>query len=589
MREIVLSIVESHNEAIELAAAPGIASLSASPSPGNLLSVGSESQKFLCHLILVLLAAGKAKMKVKDLVHFVGDNVESSVNALVVLYADVCGAVPGVSPVVSGSLQAYLSLRVVEMLHELTFWTTHDDLLSRFGIGSHNQKRVSEDTVGTPLGVSAVPYKHHIGQIIAYLIKYDFCSFAITHMSRLARSFSDSVEVSESQLREHLSFFKSLLTLTDEFVGILRKTLAQHGILENVCDPLMQTLSGQQPPIAKHVELLTQLVDVTATLTCRSGAIHQYWDVKKASLMNLVEAVTMRSAEFVAAGGERTFIELVAQLVRLVVNSQCSAPAAAVLRLWNTRLDAAGKQCVAHRLSNPKSRSRPLDITSPVCDVLRPVFRVASDTSAVAAAQRRQTDAATRQQVQQECSVTPHAGGGGGNRSYSPGQRKRGASGQRRRSQSRDRTRPRRCRPSRRQRMKRRFQLLAQRRSQNAELDAATLELLEADDADSDSSSSDNTEEKVEAAVALPDLSRWRRGPPPRSIPLRYICLLSHALIQSTPVLSSAGYVFDEDVILDYLKYYQTCPISGAPLLPGDLVVDTLLKEELNKVRENFV
>jgi hypothetical protein len=139
--------------------------------------------------------------------------------------------------------------------------------------------------------------------------------------------------------------------------------------------------------------------------------------------------------------------------------------------------------------------------------------------------------------------------------------------------------------------MRRRYQILTQRSSQGEELDAATLKLLEAVDADGDSSSSCNSEEEelLGVLVAPPDLSRWRRGPPPRSIPARYICSLSHAFIRSVPVLSPTGFVFDEDIILDYLKYYHVCPISGAPLSPGELVVDMQLREELNKVRDNFV
>ncbi|KPA86947.1 hypothetical protein ABB37_00973 [Leptomonas pyrrhocoris] len=536
-----------------------------------------------------MLAAGKAKMKAKDLVEFVGLNVESATQILVMLYADVCGAVPGVAPVVSGSLQTYLSLCVVQVLHQLTFWTTYDDLLSQFGIGSNTQKAVSKNTDGTPLGVSAGPYRHHVGQIISYLIKYDFCRFAVTHMSRLTRSLSEPVLDSEPQLREHLTLFKSLLTQTDQFVSALRRIISKYGFLENVCDPLMQALSGQQLLTAEHVALLIQCVDVAATVAFRSSESHRYWNGKKTALLNVVENATVRSAEFDAASGEEMFTELVAQLVRLVVNSQCSAPAAAVHQLWKIHLDEIGKQRVAHRLSNPRSRNRPIDVFTPVYDALRSVFRVDSDAPAVVAEQRLYAKSASREQRRQGCQPTPHTSGWGRNRNRSRGRRRDDDEGRRRRSRSRGGGRPCRWRQSRRQRRKRRFQIFAQHQSQSTELDAASLELLEADDTSGDSSSDDSEEERTKATTASPDLSRWRRGPPPRSVPTRYVCSLCHALIQSTPVLSSAGYIFDEDVILDYLKYYHVCPISGAPLLPSDLVVDTLLKEELNKVRGNFI
>eukprot|EP00796_Vickermania_ingenoplastis_P010424 gene10425-7267_t len=70
------------------------------------------------------------------------------------------------------------------------------------------------------------------------------------------------------------------------------------------------------------------------------------------------------------------------------------------------------------------------------------------------------------------------------------------------------------------------------------------------------------------------DLSEWRKGPPPMGIPLKYICSLTYRFIQSVPVLSPQGYIFDRTSILSYLEVHQKCPITGEPLLPDDLVVD---------------
>ena len=582
-RDIVFSLIEAHSDAIESVVTRSIASLSAPQSSSAPLRPETEGEKILSYLVLIVLAAGEAKMKAKDLVEFIGGSVQSTVHVLVKLYADVGGTMAGIAPVASGSLQSYLSLRVVQMLHELTFWTTYDELHSRLGIGSNNQKALSRDTAGTSLRLSAGPYRYHVGQITSFLIQYEFFQHAVIYMSRLTRLLSERDVNSEAQLREHFLLFKSLLTQTDQFVGMLRKTVLKHGFLGIVCVSLMRALTSQPRLTTPHAALLQQCVDVAATLTFRSGDGHQFWVDNGSGLVEIIQGVTADAAAFAAAGGERMLAELVAQVARLVINSHSSAPEAAVLQLWEAHLDCAGKQRVAQRLSNPKSRSSPLDIFSPVYDALRPVLRIDESDSAVVDAQRFSLGSEGPKQDWQRDQVTLRDGG---NRN-----RNRSRSRERGRSRSRRRSRSRQCRSSYRQRMKRRYQILAQRQSQSEKLDAATVELLDAVDADgsSSSSASHSEEEAAEAAVAAPDLTRWRHGPPPRSIPARYICSLSHAMIRSTPVLSSTGYVFDEDVILDYLTHYQVCPISGAPLSPSDLVVDTQLKEELDRVKANFL
>jgi hypothetical protein len=586
-RDVVFSMVETHSEVIESVVAPSIVSLSSAEGPDDYLSPGGDDRRILSLLLLVILAAGEETMKAKYLVEFVGTSVGNAVHALVMLYVDVCGVVPGVASVASGPLQTYLSLRVVQMLHELTFWTTYEDLHAEFGTGTNRQKAVSNDTGSTPLHVSAGPFRHYVGQIISFLIRYDFCRFAITHMSKLTRSLGEPVMDSGAQLREHFLLFKTLSTQTDQFTSLLRKELFKYGVFEHVCAPFMLELSGQQPVTPSNTALLLQCVDVTATMSCRNGQSHNFWCDNTAALAKVVDNVAVRASELVAAGGEKTFTELVSQLVRLVVNSHSGRPVTAVLQLWKTHLDLVGKQRVAHRLSNPQNRRRPIDLCSPVYDALRSVFRINGNDSAVVGAAQRHTRGDSPSQQ-----APPHCGGRGRNRSRSHGREGcRGDGGRRGRSRSCGRCRPGRYRPLRRQRMRRRYQILTQRSSQGEELDAATLKLLEAVDADGDSSSSCNSEEEelLGVLVAPPDLSRWRRGPPPRSIPARYICSLSHAFIRSVPVLSPTGFVFDEDIILDYLKYYHVCPISGAPLSPGELVVDMQLREELNKVRDNFV
>lgn len=84
------------------------------------------------------------------------------------------------------------------------------------------------------------------------------------------------------------------------------------------------------------------------------------------------------------------------------------------------------------------------------------------------------------------------------------------------------------------------------------------------------------------------DLTPWRKGPPPSRIPLQYICALTHRFIQSAPVISPQGCIFDQVSILSYLKDNDKCPITGEMLKPEDLLVDHDLNEKIQAIRTDF-
>ncbi|CBZ27980.1 hypothetical protein, unknown function [Leishmania mexicana MHOM/GT/2001/U1103] len=591
-REIIFSLIEAHNVWVESIATPSISALGTSHAGhrSGTTYEATEDRSFLSQLILVMLASAESKMKASDLVDFLGADVESTVEVLVSCYGSVCGALPGVLAAASGGYQLHLVARLVDLFRELTFWITYEELHSSLRIGSKGKNTLSQCTGSASMRALSAPFRHHVGQLISYLVRYDFFGPMSMYLPLVFDKYLASPRSSSSDgddrdvlmalslLRSHLLLLQTLLTLTDQYALVLRKALCRCGLLSKVCGPLLRVLCRPQGCLPGELSLFVQTAAVASTLTYHSGECHQFWGENSSVLV----AVADRSVFTLADGciaDPRTSAELVAQLVRLVVNSHSSAAVAPLLKTWESVLDSGGKQYVACSLSNPTSRSRPLDISSPSYNALRCVFRV--DTTAPppppVAARRGRVDDLLRQ-------------------------RRRGPHNREQRSLSRGRSRSsarsKRCpRHQSRQARLQRYHLLVQSTTPTTAVAREQTQVqLDALDFASDSSSDESSDDRDEAADAYEstcgpqeDLSRWRRGPPPRTIPIQYICSLSHSLIRSTPVLSSTGYLFDEDVIIDYLQYYDVCPISGAPMSRADLVVDTALKEELGKVRANFM
>ncbi|GET89522.1 hypothetical protein, unknown function [Leishmania tarentolae] len=602
-RKIIFALIETHSIPVESIAASSISALATSHigcRSGTMYEM-TQDLSFLSQLVLVMLISAELSMKAFDLVHFLGGDVESTVAVLIFCYRSVCGALPGVLAAPSGGYQLHLVARLVELFRDFTFWTTCEELHSRLGIGSKSKKTPSQCTGSVSMNALSGPYRHHIGQLISYFVKYDFFSPMSMYLSLVIDKYltsprscsgsdgdDENVSMVLSLLRSHFLLLQTLLTLTDQYTLVLRKELCRRGLLNKICSPFLRTLCRPQGCLPGESPLFIQAVAIAATLTYHSGQCHQFWEQNSSVLVAVADGSIVTPAESCTAD-PRTSAELVAQVVRLVVNSHSSAAVAPLLQTWGRVLDSCGKQCVARLLSNPQSRSRPLDINSPSYNALRCVFRV--DTTAPplppVAARRGSADGPLRQRGRSSSNQEQ--------RSLKHGQRS-GSSGHSR-SRGRARSKQRRRRELRRARLQQRYHLLVQSTTPatvtEQEQTQVQLDIL---DLPSDSSSDESSDNRNDAADTYEsscapqvDLSRWRRGPPPRMIPIQYICSLSHSLIRSAPVLSPTGYLFDEDVIMDYLQYYSTCPISGVPMSRADLVVDTALKEEIGKVRANFM
>lgn len=593
-RKIIFELIEAHNTWVESIATPSISALATSHAGhrSGTAHETTEDRSFLSQLVLVMLVSAESRMKASDLVDFLGADVESTVEVLVTCYGSVFGALPGVLTAASGDYQLHLVARLVELVRELTFWTTYEELHSSLGIGSKAKKTLSQCTGSVSMSALSGPFRYHVGQLISHLVKYDFFGPMSMYLplvigkylaSPSSCSSSDGDErnvlMAMSLLRNHLLLLQTLLTLTDQYALVLRKALCRCGLLSKVCGPLLRVLCKPQGCLPGELSLFMQTMAVASTLTYHSSECHQFWGENSSVLV----AVADRSVATLADGciaDPRTSAELVAQLVRLVVNSRSSAAVAPLLKTWESVLDSGGKQYVACSLSNPKSRSRPLDISSPSYNALRCVFRV--DTTAPppppVATRRGSVDDLLRQRRRGRHNRAQ--------RSLSRG-----------RSRGRARSKRRRRHKSRQARLQQRYHLLVQSTTpttavaqEQTQAQFAPLDFVSDASSDESSDNRDDAADAYESTCAPPvDLSRWQRGPPPRTIPIQYICSLSHALIRSAPVLSSTGYLFDEDVIIDYLQYYDVCPISGASMSRADLVVDTALKEELGKVRANFM
>ncbi|KAG5476462.1 hypothetical protein LSCM1_04168 [Leishmania martiniquensis] len=590
---IIFELLEAHSARVDSIATPCISALATSRvarRSSNVHEAGKDLS-FLSQLVLVMLTSAEPRMKATDLVEFIDADVESTVEVLVYSYGSVCGALLGVSAATSGLYQLHLATLLVQLFRELTFWTTYEELHSSLGIGSKAKRALSSCTASASMSVLSGPFHHHVGQLISHLVAYDLFGPMSMYLPRIidrhlaspSSSSSDSDGGSMAMalflLRSHLLLLQTLLTLTDQYTLVLRKALCRCGLLSKVCGPLLRALCRTQVCLREGRSLLVQTVAVSATLTYGSGECRQFWKNNNSVLVAVVDqyAATLTGASI---EDPRATAELVAQLARLVVNSHSRAAVAPLLRTWESVLDSDGKHYVACSLSNPKNRSRSLDINSPAYEGLRCVFRV--DTTAPPqpplTARHNPTDGLLDQRGRR--SASRGCGRGGRGRSRSRGR----AHSQKRR----------RRRGSQQARLQERFRFLVRSTiaTTAAEQEESQVQ-LDALDSTTDSSpdeSGDDAEGTPEStSTPQVDLSRWRRGPPPRTIPTRYICSLSHSLIRSAPVLSSTGYLFDEDVIMDYLQYHRVCPISGAPLSRTDLVVDTALKEELCKVHSNFM
>ncbi|KAG5501921.1 hypothetical protein JKF63_04191 [Porcisia hertigi] len=567
-RDVIFELIETHNAQIEHIATLSIPALAASHAArrsGTTCEMTKDAS-FLSQLVLVMLASAESRINASHLVEFIGADVESTVEILVLCYGSVCGTLPGVPAAASGLYQLEMATRLIEVLREMTFWTTYKELHSSKGAGSNTNERQSHSTGSVSMKTLSGPYRKHIGQLISYLVTYDFFGSMCVYLQSIVKlylsspsscSYCDGDQGNRAMalplLRSHLLLLQTLLMLTGQDELVLRKALYHCGFHSKLCAIFMSLYCKQRVCLPEEGSLLLQMVAVLATLTYQSASCHEFWTENSSML---VEAV---SRSVVTLKDPRTSAELVAQLARLVVNSHSKAAVVPLLSAWESVLDSGGKHYVSCSLSNPKNRGRLLDISSPSYEALRCMFHVNTADD------------------------LPHQG-----RCGRDNRRQRNSGPGRARSQRRGRSRLRRAR------LQQRFHLLVQCAAAPTavaqEQAQVQLDSLDYTGDFSEDESSDNTSDAQEPTSANEvDLSPWRRGPPRSAIPIRYICSLSHSLIRSTPVLSSTGYVFDEDVIMHYLQHHNICPITGTPMSCADLVVDTALKEELSKVQANFL
>lgn len=599
-RPIILSLLESHYAVIDRVSSSFHSQDIAADGSSSTLR-NSEGFLFLSYLTLLLLAVSSDDMKCVDLFEFIGGDVSEMISVVIKAYAIVCSPSSGMMIVQRAEFQCYLVYHLARLLRELTYWTSYEILHERFGIGSNQKKAQSGRTASLPMSKLSGPFRHYIGTIISQTVSEHFFTYVAQYFSTLSllQGRGGVTEVRQ-MIREHFLLLDGLLTLTDQCTHILRRDVANSKFVQCVCAPVMVLLAQPGEPCwTDRICLLTVICNVTSTLAFRCGEHQRSWAVEKQRVSLIIKNVADELCCLPGEADRRLCVELVAQLTRFVVNTHSSAAGPLLLQVWRAFLTDEEKKIMAHSLSNPMHCRRSLDVFSPTYDVLRPLFIVDSTAAVAGKRSRRLLEEAVPTNDHRRARSQSRGrggsrrlqgrGGGWGNQRWRSASRGRGG---------RSRSRGRRQRRSRRERVQERFKLLKACTSSNvaATADEANIyELSEAlhvdssssDDESVDDASGDSSPLHVQAPV---DLTPWRRcAIPPKSIPTRYVCSLSYALIKSSPVVSSTGYVFDEDVILDFLKHYNFCPISGEPLSSDELVVDTALKEELNRIRSNFV
>lgn len=408
----------------------------------------------------------------------------------------------------------------------------------------------------TPMVAASRPYRHHVALYMGSLTKCNVFADLALYLKSVAPADELANHPDNAHLiRSVLLFIDSAFTLTGEYAAQLRKCFTKSGLFETFIVPCVQK---QLARLSSGSASAAQSVRVGATVSFGVKGCHAYLAGQK----DVVAAVNGVSCEAVQALDTRARVEVVGQLVRLIVNGHIARCSAALLDVWRRALTDEEKTSLALQLADPMRRRQPLDVYSPCYEEVRPVFAFIHGK---AAGPKRAERASSDQ--------TPGLANSHGkdNTRHQQGQR------------------PRRIR----RRRKRYAQLrAAQQHVQSVERSADDL-AAQLSGSSSDSGSDvddDKAAEKDEEVCPSPDLSRWRPGPPPYGVPLRYICALSHRIIRSVPVISPLGYVFDQDCILNYLAETNSkrCPVSGQPLRPDDLLVDDDLQRELERVRLSF-
>ena len=88
----------------------------------------------------------------------------------------------------------------------------------------------------------------------------------------------------------------------------------------------------------------------------------------------------------------------------------------------------------------------------------------------------------------------------------------------------------------------------------------------------------DETPSCVHASTSTPgNLRRARHHEPPQ----RFHCPLSRTMMVD-PVVTAEGINFERTVILEWLEVNESCPVTGKPLLPSELITNETLRREID-------
>lgn len=552
-RATALELLEACHDALEGVVLADVQLLARTPrvAPSDIL----------CDLLLTLTLGSGCTLRGAQAAESLAYSIYAVLETSIALVKRTAGLAPGLASSLEGQPELLLQTctRLIGILHELLLWPTFE------AIAANTRGKWASDTNMRTLSAQ---FHEHVSQCGAVVME----DRLFDCLTQLYARHRDIEPYAAQVARAALLLSDAMLSLTGRVQTRMRRALVQSGVVRGCFAPLLAGTLALRPPA---IPQLGGDLRALATVCFACGAAQTEVLAQAATLIPPL-AQLLASLPMLKGSLDRpTFVMLSAQLVRLAINARWSDLALRVQQTLPPCLDAATQGALAAALADPMRVSLPVDMESPCWSVLGfllvlPPSSTTAPPAPIPGDQRRE-------------SGSGRGRGRSGRRGRRGGHRRGGWRGGKR------------GRPNQRQRARyeRLREILSRRAAPPASREEAEQRQLEQLVSDSSSASEEEEEEEeggtVTEGVAADSLAEWRTQTAPLGIPRRYICDLSLRFMDSCPMISPQGYTFDGNTIMRYLQTHKTCPLSGEPLHPNDLLRDTDLQEEIKKVRFRYI
>lgn len=546
-------------------------------SPSLMLNAPVDA---LCNcLILLAILLSSSDFTAEAVLYFLDHNIYSTLSLLIDGFAKISGARPGYAPLLTPlfcsaihnkeneRIQIDILSKILSVMRQLASWKTHAFLEERETMPRKYKK-------AGPLSIvkASSSFRQYLITIAQQIMASKFLHELSVYFQILNERYGDAALDSYHRIaKECAVFLNNLLTLTGHCQSMLRSHILHSDIVRSLFIPFLcfHAINTKMDLSCNYSSVLA-VSRAIGTFAFHSKGIQEIIAKKENILVKLCSEIqenVLRTSNTNENGTDTTQYVLLMHLTRIALNAKLSSFLPTLGKKWNS-MDKKRKQLLfANVLFNGQHDLAPVESAGTFYEEFvnlieinlqsigddERVFDVSTISKAPRANQKRRYARLRKKQNQQktkellfEESTVAVLG----------------------------------------------EEICKQRRDSNALTCGSESEEEKEEDIDIEEECLDLHIDHLPEAkdeIRVEDhLSQWRNGPLPTRIPIAYICALTHRLIQSVPVLSPEGYTFDRVAILSYLETNDKCPISGKPLKAEDLIVNEMINEKLQRLRESL-